>query len=212
MEFTRYSQLDDAWGRVMLGESSSTIAQYGCLLCAVASGMTDVGVKINGLPCDPPHLNRWLCNHKGFTAPSGSSQRNLFVFNSLVPLGVELVDYVDCRKSLAPVKKVVDALEAENHFAVIQVDFKPGGRSTQQHWVRAVHSYDVDFLIMDPWLRSSSENVYLMTSYAIPSWDNPARAIFRIATYRYDPAVTAFTDSLAEKDMIVQDELYAYHP
>jgi hypothetical protein len=212
MEYTRYSQLDDAWGRVMLGESSSTIAQYGCLICAIASGMTDVGVKIDGLPCDPPRLNRWLARNRGFTAARGSTQRNLFVFNSLEPLGVELVDYVDCRKRKAPVEKIVDTLAQENHFVAIHVDFKPGGRSTQQHWVRAVFSYGVDFLVMDPWVRNSSEDVHLMTRYAIPSWDDPARAIFRIVTYRYDPAIIDFADTLEEKDMIVQDELYAYHP
>jgi hypothetical protein len=210
MEYTRYSQLDDAWGRVMLGESASTIAQYGCLLCAVASGLTDVGVKIDGLPCDPPRLNRWLSRNRGFTGSSGS--RNLFVFNSLAPLGVELVDYVDARKSRAPVDKVVDALGRENHFAVIQVDFKPGGRSAQQHWVRAVYSYEVDFLIMDPWIRESNGEAHLMTRYAIPTWDDPSRAIYRIATYRYDPAITTFADVLAEEDMIVQDELFTYHP
>ncbi len=212
MEFTNYSQVDDAWGRVMLGVSSSTIGGYGCLICSIASGLTDVGVKINGLPADPPQLNRWLARNKGFTAASGSSQRNLFIFNSLRPLGVELVDYVDCRKSRAPVAKVVDALEAENQFVAIQVDFKPGGSQAQQHWVRAIHSYGPDILIMDPWLRGSAENVHLMTRYAIPSWDDPSRAIFRIAAYRYDPAVTDYGEPVPEKDYIIQDELYAYHP
>ena len=65
---------------------------------------------------------------------------------------------------------------------------------------------------MDPWIRNSSEDVHLMTRYAIPSWNDPTRAIFRIVTYRYDPAITAFADTLEDKDMIVQDELNAYHP
>ena len=109
----------------MLGESSSTIAQYGCLICAIASGMTDVGVKIDGLPSDPPRLNRWLARSRGFTTASGSSQRNLFVFNSLVPLGVELVDYVDCRKRKAPVEKIVDALAQEHHFVASMLISNP---------------------------------------------------------------------------------------
>ncbi|MDF1515641.1 MAG: hypothetical protein P1S60_17675, partial [Anaerolineae bacterium] len=124
----------------------------------------------------------------------------------------ELVDYIDCRKKRAPVNKVVEALEKENQFVAIQVDFKPGGRTAQQHWVRAVEAYDVDMLIMDPWVRTSNQLGYLMTSYAIPSWDDMARAIFRIASYRYDPALTTFADQLAEEDMIVQEELFAYHP
>ena len=212
MAYKHYSQLDNTWGRVMLGESASTIAGNGCLMTAIASGMADVGVKIDGLPCDPPRLNRWLARNRGFTAASGSSQRNLFVFNSLVPLGVEIVDYIDCRKKRAPVNKVTDALTKENHFVVIQVDFKPGGRTAQQHWVRVVESFEVDMLIMDPWVRGSEQLSYLMTNYAIPSWNDMARAIFRIASYRYDPALTTFADQLAEKDMIVQDELFAYHP
>ena len=130
----------------------------------------------------------------------------------LSELGVELVDYIDCRKTRAPVDKVIEGLEDEKQFVTIQVDFKPGGSQAQQHWVRAITSYEVDFLLMDPWLRGTNENVHLMTRYAVPTWEDPSRAIYRIATYRYDPSTAVFVDALDEKDMIVQDELFAYHP
>ena len=92
---TMYSQRDDRWRRLQLGISSTTIGDYGCLLCAVASGVTDLGVRIHSLISDPPRLNRWLARHDGFVGEAGS--RNRFVFNALAPLGVEMVDYIDCR-------------------------------------------------------------------------------------------------------------------
>ncbi len=171
----------------MLGQSSTTIGQYGCLLCAVASGLTDVGATVDGLPPDPPRLNRWLARNGGFSAPPDEpDESNLFVFGALGGLGVHLRDFVDCRDIPAPVHKIRDALAQPKHFVVIQVDFRPGDGQRQQHWVRAVAWFDTDVKIMDPWLTDNSQEAYLMTRYALPSWDSAARAVFRMAIYQYD--------------------------
>jgi len=179
-----YSQLDDRWQRIMLGESSTTIGANGCLICAVASGLTDLGITIDGLPPDPPRLNRWLARHKGFAAARGQSrERNLFVFDSLGPLGVRMVEYVDARTRAAPLDRLRTALERDDQFVVIHVDFSPGGE-TQQHWVRALECYDSDVRLMDPWVKGPLQETYLMTRYALPSWDDPSRAIYRMVVYR----------------------------
>jgi len=165
--YTGYSQLDDTWQRVMLGVSSTTIGANGCLLCAIASGLTDAGVLIQGLPADPPRLSRWLSRNGGFVAPlSQTKERSLFVFDSLRPLGVKLVDYIDARKKAAPLDGLEEALNTEGYFAAIHVDFRPGG-SAQQHWVRAVAWYDHDIKVMDPWIKGSTQDAYLMTRYAL---------------------------------------------
>ena len=209
MTYTQYSQLYDGWKYVMLGQSSTTIGQYGCLLCAVASGLADVGVTVDGLPPDPPRLNRWLTRHEGFMAPpEAPEERNLFVFGAPGALGARLVDFVDCRDIPAPVNKVRDALAQPNTFVVIQVDFKPGDGQRQQHWVRAVEWFDTDIKIMDPWLLGSSQDVYLMTRYALPSWEGMERAIFRLAVYRYDLAGVPFAPKLEAP--IVQETLCSY--
>ncbi len=209
MAYTMYSQLYDGWKRVMLGQSTTTIGQYGCLLCAVASGLTDIGVTIDGLPADPPRLNRWLVRNNGFAAPPDApDQQNLFVFGAPAALGARLVDYVDCQNIPAPVYKIRDALAQPRTFVVIQVDFNPGDGQPQQHWVRAVEWFDADIKIMDPWLAEPRHDLYLMTRYAMPAWDGPARAIYRIAIYRYDLAGVPFAPEMGAP--IIQEALCGY--
>jgi hypothetical protein len=212
MTYTHYSQLYDGWKRVMLGESSTNIGQYGCLLCALASGLTDVGARIDGLPPDPSRLNRWLTRNGGFAAPEDApGERNLVVFSALTPLGVRLVDYVDCRKMAAPIGRIREALLEESQFAIIEVDFKPGDEHNQ-HWVRAVEWFESDIKIMDPWMIDVDHEAYLMTRYAAPAWDNPARAVFRIAVYRYDPGAVPFGIPGVEEISVVQEYLCPYQP
>ncbi|MFN2109285.1 MAG: hypothetical protein ACK2UI_06450 [Anaerolineae bacterium] len=209
MTYTMYSQLYDGWKRVMLGQSSTTIGQYGCLVCAVASGLADVGVTIDGLPPDPPRLNRWLTRNGGFMAPADvPEEQNLFVFGALSALGAHLVEYVDCGDIPAPMHKIQAALAQPKTFVVIQVDFTPGDGQPQQHWVRAVEWFDTDLKIMDPWLVAPGHDLYLMTRYALPAWDAPARAVYRIAIYRYDLAGVPFAPEF--ETPIVQETLCGY--
>jgi len=151
----------------------------------VASGVTDLGGKIHSLVPDPPRLNRWLARNEGFIGTdSNPANRNRFVFNAMAPLGVEMVDYIDCRDSPAPLGPLEAALAREDQFAVIQVDFAPATGGTQQHWVRPLAWFETDVQIMDPWLEGPSQQAFLMTHYAQPDWDDPRRAIFRIVVYR----------------------------
>lgn len=209
---TMYSQLDDRWQRIMLGESSTTIGANGCLVCAIASGLTDLGITIDGFSPDPPRLNRWLARNKGFaTARGRSRERNLFVFDSLGPLGVRMVEYVDARTRPAPLDRIREALERDDQFVVIHVDFSPGG-STQQHWVRALEYYDSDIRLMDPWIRGPSQETFLMTRYALPSWDDPSRAIYRMVVYRAVGLTLSGPAPGFSTQRYVQERLDTYQP
>lgn len=211
MAYTMYSQRSDLWQRVMLGQSSTTIGGHGCLVCAVASGLSDMGVQIDGLLPDPARFNRWLARNQGFVAPQEAPrERNRFVFNSMRALGVHLVEYIDSRNRPAPVDKLRQTLDKVRHFAVIQVDFKPGSSGYAQHWVRAVEWLDMDVRIMDPWIVGDNQETFLMTQYSAPSWDDPARAIFRMALYRYEPLDALFTATEPDEPPIVQKELCLY--
>jgi hypothetical protein len=210
MAYTMYSQLDDRWQRIMLGESSTTIGANGCLLCSVASGLTDLGVTIDGLPVDPPRLNRWLARNKGYVAPrSQTRERNLFVFDAMAPIGVKLVKYIDARSRPAPVDELEEALLQDEFAVAVHVDFSPGG-SAQQHWVRAVKWCEGDVEIMDPWIRGTTQQAYLMTRYALPSWDDLSRAIYRIAVYQFLGEDAAFEAPSLSGRAIVQEQLYPY--
>ena len=212
MAYMMYSQLDDRWQRVMLGESSTTIGANGCLVCSVASGLADSGVDIYGLPPDPPRLNRWLARNRGFVASRDRPrERNLFVFDSLGALGVKMVAYIDARTRPAPTKRLEEALEKENQFAAIHVDFRPGG-TPQQHWVRAIGWYENDVEVMDPWVSGPTQQSYLMTRYALPSWEDAARAIFRIVIYEVlEDGAKSSPPSLTGRTYI-QEKLDPYQP
>ncbi len=207
-----YSQRDDRWQRVMLGESSTTIGANGCLLCAVASGLTDRCVTIQGLPSDPPRLNRWLARNSGFVAPRGQTrERNLFVFDAMRPLGIKMVDYIDARGRPAPMDQLEEALGEDDQFVALHVDFRPGG-AAQQHWVRAISWHDEDVRVMDPWIQGPNQESYLMTRYALPSWEDPSRAIYRMVVYRIiGEEAFALTQALAGRTL-VQESLDPYQP
>jgi hypothetical protein len=212
MPYTMYSQRDDRWQRVMLGESSTTIGANGCLICSVASGLIDTGVDIGGLPPDPSHLNRWLARNRGYVAPGGQpKERNLFVFDGLSALGVEMVAYVDARNAPAPIERLREALSVEDQFVVLHVDFRPGG-AVQQHWVRAVQWWEDDVEVMDPWITGASQQSFLMARYALPSWDTPARAVFRMVIYRYSDVASEYPASSPSRRALVQEGLDTYRP
>jgi hypothetical protein len=81
-----------------------------------------------------------------------------------------------------------------NPGVIVEVDFQPGG-GRNQHWVRLIpHGPELsvaqqtellatDALLLDPWLEHPVRPRWLMPTYALPAWNSPARAIFRIAIY-----------------------------
>ncbi len=187
-----------------------TVGDYGCLLCAVASGVTDLGVRVHSLVPDLPRLNRWLARHESFIGIEGDPANcNRFVFNAMAPLGVEMVEYIDCRNSPAPLGPLEAALARDDQFAVIQVDFAPTTGGTQQHWVRPLAWFETDVQIMDPWLEGSSQEAFLMTHYARPDWDDPRRAIFRIVVYRMSGEQPSYATRY--RAPVIQDALCS-HP
>jgi isoleucyl-tRNA synthetase len=78
----------------------------------------------------------------------------------------------------------------------------------RHHYRAGFEWFDTDLKIMDPWLAEPRHDLYLMTRYAMPTWDGPSRAIYRIAIYRYDLAGVPFAPG-AEAP-IVQESLCGY--
>ena len=92
---------------------------------------------------------------------------------------------------------------------MIQVDFSPAKGGTQQHWVRPLVWYETDIQIMDPWMEGGSQGGFLMTHYARPDWDDPARAIFRVVIYRRKEKEPSYT---APAHVPVVQEVACPHP
>ncbi len=162
------------WGDTPLGLSGGcTLGSAGCL-CTVAAGML---AAVFGVDTDPGRLNRWLCRNGGFT---GGNRLN---FGALEKFGLDGT-VIDCSRVPAPMDIVIDTLQIGGGV-LAKVDFLPGGH-LNEHWVRILECSEEDCLIHDPWLPESAGAYFLMARYAHPSWDNPARAIFRLAIYLAD--------------------------
>lgn len=168
--YTSFSQRDPRWESVRLGLSYQTMGAYGCLVTSIASMLADFGVDT-----DPGRLNRWLARNGGFV------NGNLMVFGALEKFGVSLLDLVDCSTRPAPMDRIRQAM-LSGEGVVAMVDFNPGG-TVNQHWVRSLRITDDDALIMDPWAPPGYEVYWLMARYAQPAWNDPSRALFRVAIY-----------------------------
>lgn len=168
---TAYSQRDTQWSEEGLGhQKTPTMGAAGCLVTSVASVITD----LTDQPFGPGYLNDWLRQNKGYA--SG----NLFIFASVVPLGLQLAELVRTQSQLAPIERLAEMLD-DGAAVIVQVDFSPGG-DLNTHWVRLLSVDEKDGQIMDPWQMPGKEFMRL-SAYFASGW-TPARAIFTSAIYR----------------------------
>jgi hypothetical protein len=193
---THYWQQAPPWRAVRLGTSNQTIGNYGCAVCALASYLADAGAWMSNGPTEPGTLNRWLARNGGFY------RGNLLIFDSVRDLGVEVVEYIDCRQYPAPMDIIGNAVMQELGV-LVQVDFRPGG-GQNSHFVRLLEVEADDCLIMDPWMADGYGITWMMPRYALPSWNDPARAIMRAIIYapikRRTPAFVATNDALRAQE------------
>ncbi len=172
---TAYSQRDTEWAQDGLGTSlQPTMGDAGCLVTAMASLVVDLGGQL----LSPGLLNDWLRANNGF------KDGNLFIFDSVAPLGLRRVRSIYASTTPAPTADLSEALKAGRGI-VIKVDSAPDSERVDEHWVRLLSVDEKDGQIMDPWKLPGNEFVSLSTYFA-PGWDS-ARAIFVAHVYQAEP-------------------------
>jgi hypothetical protein len=164
-----FSQRDPMWATERLGTGLYTIEQVGCLVSAVASGLTDLGIQT-----DPHRLNRWLISNHGYY------DNDLLIFSALEGLGVKLVEVILCHNEPAPISCLSQAID-EGDFVVALVDYEPGG-AVEQHWVRLLRVNETAGQVGDPW-RLPGAGLVDLSVYLAAGW-HPARGIFAAVIYR----------------------------
>jgi hypothetical protein len=146
-----FSQRDPRWAGDLLGNSTYTIGQAGCLITAAASMLSDFGCNT-----DPHRLNAWLTDHNGY------KDGCLLRFAALAGLGADLVQLI--RPPAAPLAgTVLDALDA-GHGVIAELPRD----ATGTHWVRicaGVLDRGFTWYIMDPWQLPGAEHTTVRRAY-----------------------------------------------
>jgi hypothetical protein len=140
MEYIAYGQNYDEWKNIYLGNSKTTINDYGCLLTCMA-----MACKAFGFEETPLTLNTKLLTVNGFVG-------NLVIPSALGSLypGITVLSSSLYPNDAAPITKLNNWLE-EGNIVVIQLDSDddPG---LQSHWciLKDTKSSD-DYVIIDAW-------------------------------------------------------------
>ena len=114
-------------------------------------------------------------------------------------------EVVDCSRVAAPVDKIQEVLDVDG-YALAKVDFSPGG-NIQEHWVGILNLTGDDALIHDPWLPNGGP-YWMMPRYGHYTWNDPSRAIFRLALYvKPGETIKGRKFSVTGDPKIVQDKL-----
>ena len=117
-----YKQCNSDWGNEIIGTSSKTICQVGCLMSSAAMALSGTGNSYN-----PGSLNKWL------TANSGYASGDLLIWASIDKLGLTFKGKV----SNADIKKNIDI----GNVVISNVH-------NGAHWVLA-HSYNGDTIFVN---------------------------------------------------------------
>lgn len=171
----QFSQGDPRWKDVKLGNSTTTIGNYGCLLTCAA-----MLCKFYGKDTDPAKLNDLMKANGGYSAPANNpSQKNLWGWSTLSVIYPDIVidwsNYINCELVPAPIDKI-DAVLQAGYPVIVKVDYNPATLPVNEHWVLVIGKEGNSYIINDP---IDGARVKFESRYG-----QPARYIFRIAVYK----------------------------
>lgn len=152
-----YKQYDSRWSsNIMVG--SNTIGNAGCLMTAVANGLSGNAIGLpSGSIIDPANLNTWLKNNNGY-----DSNANL-VWSAVTKINSNRISFQGryYNGSDISVSTLRNYLDAGNKLILAQVN---GGA----HWVAlSTHNMVDKFIVSDPGSTSTEFYYSSFTGYGI---------------------------------------------
>lgn len=174
--FPLWSQRDPEWSDHKLGNSQWTLGQRGCLVVAVAMGVT----KALQQTVTPSELNSSLTSIGGFL--SGGE----LIYTKVSELYAPDLPFADVSQYItipAPIDKLLEWVDAGD-IVVAKVDHDTTSPDIDQHWVLIVGGTKDELRIHDPWTAADNQRVQLLPpAYCRRGW-SPARAVYGHARYR----------------------------
>ena len=176
-QFPLYSQRNSVWkdhplgGPPLTGGIQTTIGQYGCVITALAMGLTGT----LGKSYTPDEVNDAIKAVGGFSGIN----RNLLMFNKVLEaLPVGLLGVYTCATVPAPVDIINDAVSMEE-IVLIKIDMDLTDPDVDSHYLLVVGGdSDTRYICHDPWLLPKDQRpIELPPAYCKQGWD-AARAIF----------------------------------
>ena len=145
-----FSQGDESWKDIRLGESEFTMQQSGCVVTSYASLFSMIDDTMN-----PKKLVTWLNNNNGFTSPRDRLPGGLLYMSKPFDMPgitehLRYVRYHTWRTGGAADLSLIEKL-LEVGPTVIQVDFLPATEPLDSHFVLGLRLIGDDMEIMDPW-------------------------------------------------------------
>lgn len=172
--FPLWSQRDPKWAGDRLGSCQWTLGQKGCLVDAMAMGLTDALDE----EIQPGFLNAELIRVGGYV--NGCD----LVFNRITKL-YPIVKFIELKKFPkvpAPAKDIAGWVK-RGDIVVALIDMDVKDADVDQHWVLIVGGDEEVLKIHDPWpLPANQQPLLLPPAYCRSSW-NPARAIYAYVRY-----------------------------
>lgn len=166
-------QRDKRWAAQTLGNSSSTIGAYGCLVSCFS--------MLAGVL--PPEMNRRMIDNGAYQTGDCPACAATFDIRRFIPSAPPVADY-SLRYPYAPFPvsssaRLVDWLKRGN-AAVLEVDMQPALDGHQMHFVLGVSAFGfgdtANIVIHDPWF---GDETLLIPRYG----RNLARALVRAVYY-----------------------------
>lgn len=169
-----WSQRDLRWANDRLGTSQWNLGQRGCLVTAIAIGLTAaLDTEIS-----PGHLNALLTANNGYV---GGGNLAFEAIARLYP-PIKFIERVIFRYKPAPAADIAKWAN-EGQIVVVQVDMDLTDPDVDQHWLIVTGGTEDIMNIQDPWPRPVYQKRFeLPPAYCKQDWD-PARAIYAYARY-----------------------------
>ncbi len=169
-----WSQRDLRWSNDRLGTSQWNLGQRGCLVTAVAIGLTAaLDTEIT-----PGHLNALLTANDGY---KDGSQLIYSAISRLYP-AVVFIDRKIFRYNPAPAADIAK-WAISGQIVVIKIDMDLTDPDVDEHWLIVTGGTKDILNIQDPWPRPEFQKRFeLPPAYCKQGWD-PSRAIYAYARY-----------------------------